>query len=236
MTIQGRTSENRLESLLEFERLISDTSAALFSAPPDNLDLTVERSLESVRLFFNADRCVLLSVGSGQQVVNVRLAAYGEGIPAVSPEINLGDYFPWSAHRLLVERLPIRISRMADLPPEAEIEVESWNQLQIRSALTIPIERTGSINHIIVLNSVTKECEWPDDFVTRLKVLGVLLAGALERQELFRGYRDSEKRLDLAADFAGAGLWSLDIRTREVWGTERLRGIFGYPARCRHQH
>jgi PAS domain S-box-containing protein len=228
MTIPGHTSDPRLESLLEFERLISDTSAALFSAPPDNLDHAVERSLERVRKFFLADRCALLSVSSDQQIVNVRLASYGEGIPSVSPEINVGEFFPWSSHRLLVERLPIRISRMADLPPEAEVEVESWNQLQIRSALTLPIERAGSISHIIVLNSVKHECEWPDDFVTRLKVLGVLLDGALERQELFRRYHESEKRLDLAADFAGAGLWSVDTRTREVWGTERLRRIFGY--------
>ena len=97
MNIQGRTSDDRLESLLEFETLISDTSASLFSSPPENLDPAVEQALERVRKFFQADRCALLSVSSDQQVVNVRLASYGEGIPSVSPEINLVEFFPWSA-------------------------------------------------------------------------------------------------------------------------------------------
>lgn len=229
MTHPGRTSEQRLEDLLEFETLISDTSASLFAAPPENLDSTLERSLERVRNFFKADRCALLSVSPDHQVVNVRLGSYAEGIQAVSPDLNLNDFFPWSGHRLIVERAPIRISCLADLPPEAEVEIEAWKQMPIRSALSLPIERAGVISHLIVLNTVHREVSWPDVFVTRLRVLGEMLAGALDRQEMFISYMESEKRLSLAADFAGVGLWSVDTRTSEVWGTERVRRLFGYP-------
>ena len=51
-----------LGSRLEFETLISDTSAALFAAPAGQVEAEVERSLERVRRFFGADRCALLSV------------------------------------------------------------------------------------------------------------------------------------------------------------------------------
>jgi PAS domain S-box-containing protein len=229
MTAQGRSPEPQLESILEFETLISDTSASLFADPPDNLDSTVERCLERVREFFQADRCALLSVSPDQKVVKIGLASYGEGIPRVSADINLAEHFPWSHHRLLVERAAIRISRMADLPPEAENEIESWNLMGIRSALTLPIESDGLISYLILLNSVHREYEWPDVFVTRLRVLGEMLAGAMERQSMIRRCRESEYRLSLAADLAAAGLWSVDASTRELWGTERLRDIFGYP-------
>ena len=42
-------SADSLESRFEFETLISDTSAALFSAPPEQLDLVIERTLDRVR-------------------------------------------------------------------------------------------------------------------------------------------------------------------------------------------
>jgi PAS domain S-box-containing protein len=229
MTMPQSRSDALHENLLEFERLISDTSASLLAAPLDDLGLAVEHALNRVRKFFGADRCVLLSVSPDHAVVKVGPGSYGEGIEPVSPEINLAELFPWSRHRLLVERAPIRVSRMADLPPEAEVERESWNLMGIRSALTLPIESDGLISHLILLNSVHRECEWPDAFVTRLRVLGEMLVGALERQRMFRSCRESENRLNLAADLAAAGLWSVDTRTREVWGTERLRGIFGYP-------
>ena len=40
--------------------------------------------------------------------------------------------------------------------------------------------------------------------------------------------RESEERLTLAADAAEAGLWTLDIGTGLIWGTDRARALFGY--------
>jgi PAS domain S-box-containing protein len=217
-----------LENRLEFETLISDTSASLFAAPPEQLDLAVERALERVRDFFQADRCALLSVSADQQVVNVRLASYAEGLPRVPEDLNLAQVFPWSYQTLLVERAPVRVSRIADLPPEADIEREAWIHLPIQSALALPIETGGIVGHLIVLNTVHHEREWPDAFVTRLRVLGEMLVAALERKEMFAGLREAEERLSLAADSAEAGLWILDPSTRVFWVTERTRAIFGY--------
>ncbi len=105
--------------------------------------MAVERALERVRVFFEADRCGLLTVSADQQAVNVRLASYAEGTSQVSPEINLAKVFPWSYRRLFVERQPVRISTIADLPPEADVERDSWTQMSIRSMLNIPIETAG---------------------------------------------------------------------------------------------
>jgi len=146
----------------------------------------------------------------------------------VSPDLNLTPIFPWSHHRLLVERAPVRVSRITDLPAEADSEREIWMQMPIRSALTLPVETGGRIRHLIVLNTVHRECEWPDVFVTRLRVFGEILVGALERQEMFAQIRQAEERISLAADSAGAGLWTLDDRTGALWATDRARAIFGY--------
>ena len=70
---RARPSADRCGDRLEFETLISDTSASLFTASPEQVDRAIERALEGVRDFFRADRCALLVVGVDQQVVTVRL-------------------------------------------------------------------------------------------------------------------------------------------------------------------
>jgi signal transduction histidine kinase len=188
-------SAQNFESRFEFETLISDTSASLFAAPPDRLEFEIECALERVREFFRADRCALLSVSADRKVVQVRLASYAKGLTPLPPDLNLAPAFPWSYHRLLVERAPVRVARIAELPPEADVERAAWRQLPIRSALSLPIETGGSVGHIIVLNTVHHEREWPDVFVTRLRVLGELLVAALLRKEMVSGLRASEAEM-----------------------------------------
>ena len=183
------------EKRLEFETLIADTSASLFAAQPDAVELAVARTLERVRIFFDADRCALLSVSADQQVVKIRLISYGEGIAQVSAELNLKPLFPWSSRKLLVERVPVRVSRTADLPPEADLERPVWDQMSIRSTLTLPIETGPVVGHLVLIQTVRQEREWPDSFVTRLHVLGEMLVGALERRDLIAGLRRTEDNL-----------------------------------------
>jgi len=224
-----RPSAVGLENRLEFETLISDTSATLFAASPEQVDHVIERALERVRNFFQADRCVLLSVSADQQVVNVRLASYAEGLARVPGDLNLVPVFPWSSQTLLVERAAVRVSRIADLPPEADIERESWIRLPIRSALTLPIETGGVVSHLILLNTVHQEREWPDAFVTRLRVLGELLVGALARQEAFAGLREAEERLASGAELAGLAFYEVDFREGATYADDRFRDLCGVP-------
>jgi len=193
--VPAHPSAENLESRFEFETLISDTSASLFAAQPERLEFAIECALERVRDFFRADRCALLSVSADQRVVKVRLASYAEGLPPVPVELNLAPAFPWSYQKLLVERVPVRIAKIVDLPPEADVERAAWSQLPIRAALSLPIETGGSVGHIIVLNTVHNEREWPDVFVTRLRVLGEMIVAALLRKEMVSGLRASEAEM-----------------------------------------
>jgi PAS domain S-box-containing protein len=236
MADSARPAARRLEDPLEFETLISDTSAALWAAAPEDLDSIVERVLHRVRTFFQADRCAVLSVSADQQEVNVRLASCAEGVAPVSAGINLAEMFPWSRQRLLVERSPVRISRVADLPPEAEFERASWIRMPVRSALTLPIATRGTVGHLIVLHTVGREREWAEVLVTRLRVLGVMLVGALERHELVAALRAAEEslrtstaRLASGTDLAGLGFCEVDISAGMMYTDARLREICGFP-------
>jgi PAS domain S-box-containing protein len=221
-------SDEHHGSRLGFETLISDTSASLFAAPLEQLNEAVEGGLKRVREFFHADRCALLSVSEDRQVVRVRMASCSEAVSRVHGVLNAAQMFPWSWQLLDGERAPVRIARLADLPPEAATDRESFTRMATRSSLTIPIETGGVLDHLIVVDTVHREREWPDALVHRLRVLGELLIGALKRQEMILDIRESEERLRLAAESAEAGLWGLDLATLVFWVTPRTRAIHGF--------
>jgi len=228
-TCRSCQSADSLERRFRFETLISETSAALFAAPPEQLDPAIERALDKVREFFEVDRCALLAVSADQQVVNVRVASYAEGLPHVPVDLDLAKAFPWSYRTLVVERAPVLVSSIAELPAEADVEREAWRQLPIRSALTLPIEIGGIIGHMIVLNTVHHEREWPDFFVSRLRVLGELLATSLERKDLVAGLRTNEARLTSGAELAGLGFYEVNFDEGVMYIEDRLRDLCGVP-------
>jgi len=236
MVENSRQPSDPVQNRLEFETLISDTSAALMAAAPEQVDLVVERALERVREFFQADRCALLSVRADLQLVNVRLASYADGVAHVPSDINLAEMFPWSGQQTLVERLPVRVSRLADLPPEASAERPNWERMGIRSCLLLPIETGDGVRHLIVIHAVQEEREWPDALTKRLRLLGELLVGALERKETIAGLRQaedsvrrSEARLASGADLAGLAFYEVDLGRRIAYVDDRFRDICGVP-------
>ena len=220
-------SEDAAERL-QFETVISDMSARLIAAPPEQVESAIEATLGHVRTFFAADRCGLLRVSGDQTVVKVAYAAYAEGVPGVSGDVNLSELFPWASHRLLVERLPVIVCRMAELPLEAAVDRASWEQIApMRSNLAVPICDGPTVRKIIVLHWVDRECRFPDSYVPRLRLLGEMMLNALNRMQAFEALRTSEERLNRAAAAGGCGLWELDVASRQFWATAETRRLHG---------
>jgi signal transduction histidine kinase len=223
------TADDLLGNRLEFETLIADISASLLAAPPDRLLPGVQAALDRVREFFHADRCALLAASADGAVVKVRWGSFARDVSQVSTDLNLAPMFPWAWQQLIVDRVPVRVPRIDDLPPDAEVERASWQQMPIRSALALPIETAGDVRHLIVLQTVHDERDWPAGFVPRLRVLGQLLVGALQRQTLIDGLQVSQARLASAADLVGLGFYEVDFVERTMYTDARLRGLCGMP-------
>ncbi len=222
-------SADNLEGPRAFESLLVDTSASLLAAPPGELDWAIERGLRQVRAFFEADRCALLSVSADHSSITIRLMSQADGIPAIPPDLNLKPLLPWSAQKLLVERVPIRVWRIEDLPPEAEAELPTWRQLSIRSTLTLPITTGAIVHHLILLQTVHHERDWPDVFISRLGLLGEMLIGALEREALLLEHQRTETRLASGADLAGLGFYEVDFVRGSAYTDAWFRDLCGIP-------
>jgi formate hydrogenlyase transcriptional activator len=200
MSTTTRSSGDTAERL-EFETLISNMSLLLSAAPPEQVESAIEATLGHVRTFFEADRCGLLRVSTDETAVNVAYASYAEGVPLVSGDVNLSELFPWGSERLVVQRLPVIVHRMAELPPEAAVDRASWEQISpMRSNLAVPICEGATVRQIVVLHWVDRECQFPDSYIPRLRLLGEMMLNALNRMHAFTDIVDAERRTSEALE------------------------------------
>ena len=58
--------------------------------------------------------------------------------------------------------------------------------------------------------------------------IAALLAARVRRQRSEAALRESEERMNLAAEAANLGLWVWDVRQDDIWATEKCRALFGF--------
>ena len=207
---------------------MADVSARLLAARLEDLDVVVQAALERVRVFFDADRCGLLAVGEDRATVYVRFAALAEGVSAPPPTVNLAEWFPWSAEKLLMRGEVVELRTMDDLPHEADRDRESYRQLLALSNLTVPIELASGSVHLFVLQWVRACRPNPGALLARFRLFGEMVVNAVERREAFHALRAREAQLARAASAGGCGLWDLNTATGEVWATNEARRLYGF--------
>jgi PAS domain S-box-containing protein len=101
--------------------------------------------------------------------------------------------------------------------------------LQIKSNVTIPLATgDGSTLGAISFGTIGRHRAWREDVLERLEIVAQIFANALARKRAELDLRETESRLDLAADAAAAGLWRLDLATRCFWLTDRTRDLFEF--------
>ncbi len=233
--VNERTSELKrtaaeLEQEINFEKLVADLSARFVNVPSDQLDREIEAAQRRVC------ECLGLNVSALWQwpVENPRSLVLTHsyrppGFPPIPQTMDADDYFPWCQQQVLAGKV-VAFSSVEELPAEAARDQEVYRQYGLRSSLNFPLSTGGAPPFAALsFNDVQRERTWSEELVERLQMVAQIFANALARQRSDRRLRESEERLSLAADSAGAGLWSLNLSTGCYWLTEKCRELFGFP-------
>jgi PAS domain S-box-containing protein len=226
---QPHPSAEHLESLLEFETLISDLSSRFINLPPGEVDRAIEDAQRRVCECLDLDLSALWQ-WSPEGPPNLAMTHIYRplGGPPLPERADARKYFPWSLDQVLAGRI-VSLARVEETPPEAARDQEAWRQVGLKSVLTFPLSAGGGpVIGALTFAPIREERDWPDPLVKRLELVAQVFANALARKRADEALRESEERLSLAADSAGAGLWTLDYSTGVFWVTEQARAIFGY--------
>jgi formate hydrogenlyase transcriptional activator len=203
---QRKQTEAALNERLKFEGLLSDLSARFLTIPHAQVDSEIHGALRRILEFFSIDRCGLVRISPNDNSFRITHVAYASDIPHVPEDTDLSiQLFPWVYEKIIQRHEVVAFSTRDELPGEAAVDRQTYEELEIRSALNIPITIDSSLEYAISINSVNKECAFPEVYVPRLRLLGEILVNSLQlaqtRQQLEDRLRFEGLISDLSAGF-----------------------------------
>jgi len=228
MSAKPAVAPSDLQERLRFEELLADLSSKFVNLPPAEVDQEIEDALRRVCELVGIDFSVLWQWSANDPGV-IRPTHFCPAQNGLQPPEPLHqEQYPWSVQQMLAGRM-FSISSLEELSTEAAVDRESAHLSGIKSNLCLPLAVGGGPPiGALAFNTLQAERTWPDELVTRLQLVANVFTNALSRRRHELSLRESEERLALAADSAGAGIWSLNFDTGVFWATERGREIFGY--------
>ena len=216
-----------LKARLHFEMLIADLSSKFVNVSASLVDNEIMDAERLICEFLDLDLVALWQWSVETPGILTPTHVYTrEGLQA--PGEMRQEHFPWFLREMLADRMVVA-SSLEELPAEAAVDREICRQIGIKSNLTIPLLVGGEPPiGILGFNTLRTERDWPEALVKRLQLVAQIFANALARKRAEKALRESEERLNLAADSAEIGLWALNCQTSIFWATKEARVLFEY--------
>lgn len=220
-----------LEERLRFETLIADLSSKFVNLPADLVDRAVEDAQRRVCECLSLELSGLWQWSADDPDNFTMTHLYRPlGGPPVPKRMSAYEHFPWCLQQVRSGNV-VKFRSLDELPASAARDREVGRHYGIKSGLLIPLAAGGQPPFGgLVFNTVLAERTWTEDIVSRLMLVAQVFANALARKVADQALRESEERLSLAAEAAGAGLWELNLGTGRFWVTSLTRELFEFTA------
>jgi formate hydrogenlyase transcriptional activator len=191
-------AEGNLAARLQFETLMAELSAKFINLPTHQVDLEIEQSLQRLADFLGIDRVRVWQLSPDHKTFLPTHSWATAGLER-SPQVTLNQEFPWLLKKLL-QGQPIALSSPAELPQEAAIDRQSFNNQGIKSALTVPLKVAGALIGTMTLGTLRFHRQWPTDAVAGLQLVGEIFANALARQQAEMELQEALKHIEQLRD------------------------------------
>jgi transcriptional regulator with GAF, ATPase, and Fis domain len=227
---EDKWAEESLQERLHFEQLLSDHSARFVNIAPDQVDVEIRSALRQVLELFSVDRCGLIRVSPNDNTFRITHVAYASDIPPVPENTDLSsNLFPWVYEKIIKRHEVVSFTTRDELPSEAAVDKQTYEGLEIRSALNIPLPLGAALDYIISINTVRKKRVFPEEYIPRLRLLGEVLVNTLQ---LARTRQQLEDRLRFEGLISDLSVGFVSISSEEVeseinkW-LQRITEFFG---------
>jgi len=222
-----KKAEASLKERLTFEEKLSEISAEFINLPPDQIDSVIQDVQHRICELLALDLSALwqMPAENPSHLFLTHLYRSLEG-PPLPERMEAQEHFPWCLQQISAGNV-IAVSTR-DAPAEAARDQEAWRHYGIKSSLVFPLSVAGGLIGALSFNTVREERTWPELFVRQLRLLAQVFANALDRKRAELELRESEARLSLATNTAGAGLWIMALDTRKVWVSDKTRDLFQF--------
>lgn len=186
-----------LQQKIAFDELLLDFSTRLINIPPDEIDQVIHQVLADIGHFFNAGRTYLFDIDSESRTFSNTHEWSAQGVePEIERLQNLRfEDFPWVMGHVLEGQVAY-FSDLTELGEEYRQERAEFEYESIQSLVVVPIFKEGKPQGLLGLDTVRERRYWSEDIRNNLRLLGQLLASAMDAVQLgnelqYLAYHDS---------------------------------------------
>jgi len=229
MTAETAFSHADLDERLRFEMMLADLSSRFVNLEPAEVDREIEDAQRRVCECLSLDICDLWQLSPEEPGVLRMTHLYRrlDG-PPVPDGFDARERSPWVLEQVLAGKV-VSLPNVNETPAEAAADRETWQHFGIKATFSFPLFTGGeAVFGAVAFHSVSEQCTWSEEIVQRLQIVSQIFANAIVRKRADAELRESEERLQLAADAAEVGMWMLDTEGGRFWATDGAREIFGY--------
>jgi signal transduction histidine kinase len=164
----------------DFEKLLSDLSAAFIRVSVEEIDSEIELWLRRIVLALQMDRGTIGQLDqNGALYVTHQWARAGVTTP--DKGLDVRQSLPWTARKLLAGEL-VAVSQMEEFPPEAIEERTYARRNGGACTLAIPMKIGAAVVGAVSFGAVLFARSWTPETVRRLQLVSAIFTNALERK------------------------------------------------------
>ncbi len=175
--------EKKLEVRSQFEKLVTTISTNFINLPSEKIDSEINKSLQAIGEFADVNRSYVFLFSPDKEVFRMSHEWCSD---AVSPLLPSSELLLTKEHRWLSEQIENRetiyITDVSDIPEEVDPFIKALKARGVTSLIQVPIAYGGKSFGFIGLESHKKDKTWSVDIVVLLRMVGDILANALERK------------------------------------------------------
>ena len=182
--LERREGRAQLEERLRFETLLSEISARFVNLPADRIDAEIEYAQRRICELLDIDRSSLWQVREGEPgMLLLKHLHQPSESPSPPEQMNARDFIPWSMQKILNGEMVI-LSKMSDLPPEAERDRETARMFGSKSTVFVPLSvGEEPVFGLLSFAVIHEERNWTKPVVLGFKLIAQVFANALARRQ-----------------------------------------------------
>jgi PAS domain S-box-containing protein len=207
----------------EIERVLAELSTALSNCSVEEIETEIEVGLQAI---LDAENVDLVSWFTVPEELHKNYSAnFARGEPQIS--FPRPSRLPWAAG-LLSSGSPVVITRLNDLPTEANWDREYLSEERVKSIAFVPAASGNGSRGVLCLACLGCERSWPKTLISRLGVLANIIADALLRKRTQEARQASERQFRHLFEQAPMGIALEDMQGRLLFVNPALCSMLGY--------
>ncbi|OPY77043.1 MAG: Cyclic di-GMP phosphodiesterase Gmr [Syntrophorhabdus sp. PtaU1.Bin153] len=226
-TLEGQNPATAFGHIQALLRLILDVSTHFINLPSDKVDGGINDALRSISDFVRIDRSYVFQLTSGGSEMSNTHEWVARGIEPRIQEFQTipAHDFPWF-WKAISQGNTVSIPDVSRLAPCAERRKANRRFEDIQSLLVVPIACRDLIMGFLGFDAVREKKTWSEETVSLLKVLGEILANALERKRSEESLRESERKYQTLFECANDAIFFMRETTYVDCNSQALK-MFG---------